>query len=270
MINVLNILEDFSMKKKQYLLTAITVVLIGTLYGCKANSESKEEIVGTEDAIVEEAVGEEAEKENAGTEELDDLPTTGEGVIIKTEAVLAETLVTDIPMVELPKNIEGIKAETEAYPDLEKLIIEYYEIPDDFLDTTSYYYNYVDLNDDGDLEIFVVVNGPYTSGSGGSSALWIVENGGQLHVNQDFTLINTPIIISDKITNGTHELVVPYFGGGAESQYKILTCSDGFFTTMNDAEGIKTIDDISGKAIIANDLIGEITNGIVGLKLKSY
>ncbi|MDF2988953.1 MAG: hypothetical protein K0R50_4463, partial [Eubacterium sp.] len=62
---------------------------------------------------------------------------------------------------------------------------------------------------------------------------------------------------------------VPYFGGGAESQYKILTCSDGFFTTMNDAEGIKTIDDISGKAIIANDLIGEITNGIVGLKLKS-
>jgi hypothetical protein len=255
------------MKKKQYLLVAITVVLMGMLYGCMANGESKEEVIGTEDAIVEEAV-EEADENNAGTEEMEDLSTSGEGVIIKTEAVSAEALVTDVPMVELPEKIEGIKAETEAYPDLEKLIIEYYEIPDDFMDTTSYYYNYVDLNDDGDFEIFVVVNGPYTSGTGGSSALWIVENGGQLHVNQDFTLINTPIIISDKLTNGTHELIVPYMGGGAESQYKILTCSDGFFTTMNDAEGLKTIDDISGKAIIANDIIGEITNGIEGLKLK--
>jgi len=95
-----------------------------------------------------------------------------------------------------------------------------------------------------------------------------MEKGGQLHVNQDFTLVHTPVIISDKITNGVHELVIPYYGGGADSQYKILSCKDGFFTAINDSDSVETLEGITGKAIIANDIISEIDNGQQGLRLK--
>lgn len=67
----------------------------------------------------------------------------------------------------LPAGVEQVMAETEANPELEQAIIDYYEIPEESWGTTKYYYNYVDLNGDGKEEILAVVMGPYTSGSGG-------------------------------------------------------------------------------------------------------
>ena len=170
-------------------------------------------------------------------------------------------------MVELPSGIIGMKAEKSANKHLRDLIIEYYMIPKEYFESTYYYYNYVDLNKDGEDEIFVVVSGLYTSGTGGSSALWVVENAGKLHVNQDFTLVNTPVIISDTIINGLHELITPYYGGGAESQYSILKGSDGEYPRVSDGSMVKTLDGITGKAIIANDILGEMEANIIGLNL---
>lgn len=133
-----------------------------------------------------------------------------------------EEVKNDVPMVELPKGIQGEKAETQRLEELRKLIITYYEIPKDYHESTKYYYNRVDLDDDREEELFVIVMGPYTSGSGGSNALLVTNNGGELHVKQDFTIVNTPIIVSDKVTNGVHDLIVPFYGGGAQSQYSIL------------------------------------------------
>lgn len=186
---------------------------------------------------------------------------------IITDQNKEENSATEVPMLELPEGITGMKAENVTNKELRELIIDYYEIPEEYCETTKYYYNYVDLNDDGINEIFVVISGPYTSGTGGDSALWIVENAGKLHVNQDFTLVHSPIIVSDKITNGVHELVVPYYGGGAESQYSILTCSDGEYTRVGDGNMVKTLDGITGKAIIANDILSEIDAGINALSL---
>jgi hypothetical protein len=174
---------------------------------------------------------------------------------------------TEIDMVSLPEGIKGMKAESKPYPELAQLISDYYEIPEEFADTTRYYYNYVDLNNDGENEILVVVMGPYTSGSGGSSALWVTENAGKLHVNQDFTIVNTPVIISDTVTNGAKEIVVPYYGGGAESQYSLLKCVDDYYTRVPDGKMIKSLDGITGTAIIANDIPKEIEAGIMGLNL---
>jgi hypothetical protein len=258
------------MNKRKFVVATCVVASIGMLYGCSANT-GRELPTSTEKTNVE---------VTTSKDELEEIVSANPGVTGKLVKVLEETNTLeelpegikaekeDVPIIQLPDGIEGMKAETEAYPDLESLIIQYYDIPDDFLDQTSYYYNYVDLNDDGSNEIFVVVSGPYTSGTGGNSALWVVENGGQLHVNQDFTLVNTPVIISDKITNGVHELVIPYYGGGAESQYKILTCSDGFYSAINDSQSVETLEGITGKSIIANDLIKEIENGKEALKLK--
>ncbi len=173
-----------------------------------------------------------------------------------------------IPLVELPEGIAGVAAETAPNKELQRLIIEYYEIPEEFLDTTRYYYNYVDLNCDGEDEIFTVIMGPYTSGSGGSSALWVVESAGELHVNEDFTLVNTPVILSDKVTSGCRELVIPYYGGGAESAYSVLSCKDGYYSRVNEGTMVETLEGISGTAIIANDIGKAIENGDMGLNLR--
>ncbi len=174
---------------------------------------------------------------------------------------------TEIEMVTLPEGIKGIKAESKPNKELAQLIKDYYEIPEEFSETTRYYYNYVDLNDDGENEIFVVVMGPYTSGTGGNSALWVMESAGKLHVNQDFTLVNLPVIISDNVSNGAKELIVPYYGGGAKSQYSVLECSDGYYTRVNDGKMIDAIDGIKGTAIIANDIIKEVEANMMGLNL---
>ena len=195
---------------------------------------------------------------------------TGTGVDSKQEDTFSGKKVsaaTEIDMVTLPEGIKGMKAESKPYPELAQLITDYYEIPEEYSETTRYYYNYVDLNNDGENEIFVVVMGPYTSGTGGNSALWVVESAGKLHVNQDFTIINTPVIISDTISNGAKEIIVPYYGGGTESQYSVLECIDGYYTRVPDGRMIKTLEGIKGTAIIANDIIKEIEANIMGLNL---
>lgn len=163
---------------------------------------------------------------------------------------------------KLSENIISVYAESEPNPELEKTIINYLQIPKEYFAKTKYYYNYVDLNGDGVDEIFVVVMGPYTSGTGGSTALHvIVSPTGEMNVNQKFTLIQTPIIISDKVTKGCKEIVVLRSGGGAESNYVVLTCSDGQFTTVNEGVVIKDLEGISGTAIISNDIIKDMEEG---------
>jgi hypothetical protein len=191
------------------------------------------------------------------------------GDIAANQTTATASAATKIDMVSLPEGIKGLKAEAKSNKELQKLIIEYYEIPEDFYEATRYYYNYVDLNGDGEDEIFVVVMGPYTSGTGGDSALWVVESAGKLHVNQDFMLINTPVIVSDTVTNGVKELVVPYYGGGAKSQYAVLACSDGFYSRVADGKMIDSLDGITGEAIIANNMIKEIEAGNMGFNLLS-
>lgn len=161
----------------------------------------------------------------------------------------------------LPEGIVEKMAETEKYPQLEQLIIREYEIPESYWNKTKYYYNAVDLNDDGKEELFVVVIGPYTSGTGGSSAMIVYPVDGELHVNQQFTLINTPVIISDTLTNGAKEIIVYRSGGGADSTYVKLTCKDGYYTRVNDGEVIESLQGTTGKAIIANDLLADMEQG---------
>lgn len=217
------------------------------------NKESQQEVIPTE------AVNEE---ENASKAETEDSNKSANQTVAVASAA-------DIDMVSLPEGIKGLKAEITPNIELQQLIIDYYEIPEDFYETTRYDYNYVDLDGDGTDEIFAVISGPYTSGSGGSSALWVIESAGELHVNQNFTLVNTPVIISDTVTNGLKELMIPYYGGGAESSYSVLAGKEGLYPRVPDGKMIETLDGITGTAIIANDKIKEIEAGILGLNLLS-
>ena len=163
---------------------------------------------------------------------------------------------------KVSENITGVYAEPKPNAELEKTIINYLEIPKEYLAKTRYYYNYVDLNGDGKDEIFVVVMGPYTSGTGGSTALHIIQTGTEgMQVNQKFTLIQTPIIISDKVTKGCKEIVVMRSGGGAEANYVVLTSSDGQYTTVNEGTVIKGLEGVSGTAIISNNIVKDMEEG---------
>ncbi|MEA4989127.1 MAG: M56 family metallopeptidase [Anaerovorax sp.] len=163
----------------------------------------------------------------------------------------------------LPNGMTGIFAENQRNEALEKIIIEANEIPEDSLEKTFYYYNYVDLNDDGNDEIFAVVMGPYTSGTGGSTGMILSQNNGTLTVQQILSLIRTPIIISENTTNGYHDLLVEYSGGGVEPSYVSLTYKDGAYTGVSYAEKIEKINDINGTIIICNDIEADIKNGKV-------
>ena len=147
----------------------------------------------------------------------------------------------------------GIPSETAPNEELRQLLIAYYEIPEEDLESTRYYYNYVDLNDDGTEEILALAMGPYTSGSGGSSALWIAQTDKGLQVTTAFSVFNAPVIISDTITNGYHELVVPYYGTDAEEEYSILSCQNGTYTNVPDGTLVNSLNHIQGTTILAND-----------------
>ena len=71
----------------------------------------------------------------------------------------------------IPASIQKQYAETKPCPELEKAIADYYDIRKEERTHTSYVYNKVGLNGDGTDEIFAVITGPYTSGTGGDSAL---------------------------------------------------------------------------------------------------
>ena len=139
----------------------------------------------------------------------------------------------------LPADVVREKSETEP-EELRKLIAEYYEIPDDELADSRYYYNYVDLDSDGTNEIFAVVVGSYTSGSGGSSALWCEEQDGALAVKQAF---------------------LERSGGGAETEYVKLSCTDGVYTNVSDAEAVSGLESVQGVAVLCNDLADDMQTG---------
>lgn len=163
----------------------------------------------------------------------------------------------------LPAGVEQVMAETEANPELEQAIIDYYEIPEESWETTKYYYNYVDLNGDGTDEILAVVMGPYTSGSGGSSMLWVLPYA-DMAVNQAFTLINTPVIVTKGAANGqdlgAKGLIVQRSGGG-ETEFVLLTCSGGIYKGVGNGEVLDFLDGVEGIAIICNDLAADMESG---------
>ncbi len=165
--------------------------------------------------------------------------------------------------VQLPNTITPLLGESTPYPLLQEFIIDTYDIPEDYYSKTKYYYNYVDFNGDGHDEIFAVVMGPYTSGTGGSSAFIAFEFDGQLQAITNFTLIHTPVIISDQATKGMQDIIVMKAGGGAEATFvKLTSTGEGHYTSVNAGEIINDISNVHGRAIIANDLMYDSNNSL--------
>lgn len=150
----------------------------------------------------------------------------------------------------IPAAVQKQYAETSPCPELEKAIAGYYDIPEEERSSTYYVYNKVDLNGDSTDEIFAVITGPYTSGTGGDSAVWGLLYKGKFQIYQSFTLIRTPIIITKDATNGlpngARSIIVRQSGGGAPAELIQYVSHDGEYVP----EPCDSLDKVKGTAIL--------------------
>ncbi len=160
---------------------------------------------------------------------------------------------------KLSINIENEYSEREKNTDIEKLIMDTFEITDDIKKDTKYYYNYVDLNNDGSAELIAYVIGPSTTGTGGSSILIAEKQDDNWNVKQTLNLISQPIIISDNLENGMKEIIVSNSDSedGKEPYIKLKYTADGY-QSLNEGEFISNLDDIKGVQIISDDLAEDL------------
>lgn len=118
-------------------------------------------------------------------------------------------------------NIEYWNSETSPNPKLEQAILrelqEYRPTSRDRY--VRYYYNRIDLNDDGKSEVVVYLVGSYTCGSGGCTALIFTQNGQDYRLVSRHTVVNAPILVTPQKTAGWKDLVMLVSGGGAKQQY---------------------------------------------------
>jgi len=185
------------------------------------------------------------------------------GSMVGCRAITPDGTVKEVTLADAPEGIHGILSEKERNPALEQLLIQYFEIPEDYQKDTRYYYNYIDLNQDNVDEIFVVAMGTYTSGSGGSSALIVTQKDDKLEVMQNFTLIQTPIFISDTATNGYRDIIVNYTGGGIlHDNITILKNQNGIYPNVPDGTPLESVNNITGTLIICDDIVKDMEAGI--------
>lgn len=166
---------------------------------------------------------------------------------------------------EIQKNTPEITvsyAETVEYPALAEFLISYFEIPEEYQTESRYYYNYTDLNEDGTKEIIALVVGDYTTGSGGDTILLIEGEEDNFSVTEAFYMVRTPVIISDNITNGWHDLIFPVYGSGIEAGYTICHHSETETYMSESNEFVEDLDEsISGHQILSNNLIDDMDKG---------
>lgn len=153
-------------------------------------------------------------------------------------------------------------AETAEYPNLAKFLAEYYQIPDEELMEVRYYYNYIDLNEDGTDEIFTVVVGDYTEHAFGYPALILWEENDTFGVVESFEGIHTPVIMSDHLTNGWHDIIYQQYGGGTEDGYRVCRYNPegGYQTELT--EVLDELESVGGIRILSNNLIDDLDRGV--------
>lgn len=153
-------------------------------------------------------------------------------------------------------------AESTEYPKLAEFLATYYQIPEEELSETRYYYNYVDLNDDGTNEIFAVVIGDYTEIASGDPALILWEENDTFGVVESFEGIHTPVMISNQLTNGWHDIIYQQYGGGTEDGYRVCRYNPegGYQTELT--EVIDELESVGGIRILSNNLIDDLDRGV--------
>jgi tetratricopeptide (TPR) repeat protein len=151
-------------------------------------------------------------------------------------------------------SIKYIYSETEKDVKLEKALVKAFEL-EQYEDNVRYYYNKVDLNEDGNPEIFAYLVGSPVCGTGGCSGAIFKQENGEYRLLSTFSLVNNPVIVSNSKTNGYRDIIMHVFGGGIESFFARVKY-DGTTYPRNPSIQPKVEWDTKedGIAIIADDI----------------
>ena len=150
-------------------------------------------------------------------------------------------------------------SEDDEYPELAAFLTEYYQIPEEECKETRYYYNYIDLNEDGTDEIVAVTIGDTISDTRGDVAL-ILRPGenGQFEVLGAFSEIHTPVMISDDLENDWHKIIFPIYGGGQESGFISAVYTAGMGYELDEESFVREEPKVSGERILSDNLINDM------------
>lgn len=150
-------------------------------------------------------------------------------------------------------------SEDDEYPELAAFLTEYYQIPEEERKETRYYYNYMDLNEDGTDEIVAVTIGDTISDTRGDVAL-ILRPGenGQFEVLGAFSEIHTPVMISDDLENDWHKIIFPIYGGGQESGFISAVYTEGMGYELDEESFVREEPKVSGERILSDNLINDM------------
>jgi len=151
-------------------------------------------------------------------------------------------------------SIKYIPSETKKDIQLEKAIVKAFDLLAD-VGNIRYYYNKVDLNDDGNPEVFVYLVGPYVCGTGGCSGAIFKKENEEYSLISTFSLVNNPIIISNKKTKGYKDIIMYVAGGGIESFYADIKYDGTTYPSNPSVQPkVKQCTKLEGIAIIADDI----------------
>lgn len=160
--------------------------------------------------------------------------------------------------------MEIIYAEEKEYPALAEFLANYYQVPEENLAETRYYYNYIDLDGDGVDEIFaVVILEEEKMEVGGFPAVILKgdkESG--FEVFESFAHISTPVIISYDTTNGLRDIILGTNGRDVDwDGYEICHYQPegGYQTEAN--EQVDGLEIASCTQILSNNLIDDMDRG---------
>lgn len=136
-----------------------------------------------------------------------------------------------------------LDAEVRPNDGIRRAVISAFDIPKKDWKTTRYSYNFMDLDHDGKMEALVLVQGPYTSGTGGDTLLILKEKDQDWEKDQSISVIHAPILVAAPgelhLPSDRKILIFKRSGGGAKEAYAALTSKDGIYCTAAEAEEVK-------------------------------
>jgi hypothetical protein len=202
-------------------------------------------------------------------------PNRGSGISladsgIASSQVLAQVnqRLTSIRGINLDK-VQYIPSETSGDAELNKAIIKWItstggNFTNEDFRRLSYYYNRVDLNGDGKLEVLVyLVGGSPSCGTGGCHTLIFKTVGTGYDLVSEIGLTRLPIIVTERKTNGWKDLIILTVGGGARANYWLVRFN-GRTYPENPGSGseVPSNSTVTGRAVMSE------TSGFSGIALQ--
>lgn len=172
------------------------------------------------------------------------------GIFLFSQGALAEMVAIHDQQF---KNVSYIKSEKKPDPELERAFSKEFGIKRGE-DKVRYYYNRIDLNGDEIPETFVYLIGPALCGTGGCSGLVLERANSGYEVISRFSLVRTPVIISEVKTNGWKDIIMYVAGGGIEPSYRVLKFDGETYPLNPSIQPEVESENIKGIGIISDDI----------------